>query len=120
MRKYKTDEPDAETRTVLAKTKGESKNKVKKEFIIFKNGTEKEILSRAGKYYVCEGTRFRIANPDIERVETRDPEEKHDAGFEKIPDVSDIMEEDMDAILESGRRKTGTAKKKPPSKKKPA
>lgn len=49
---------------------------MKREIIVFKNGTEKEIISKNGRYYICKDSQFRTNNPTIERIrEEEDLEE---------------------------------------------
>ena len=79
----------------------------KTRFLIFKDGTEKEITDENGKYWICGDTQYRKANPDIVKIKKESVKEdvhakkqatkkkedtkEFDKGFDKIPETDDII-----------------------------
>lgn len=39
-------------------------------FLVMRSGERIPVLKEDGKFYVCDGRRFRKGNPDIQKVET--------------------------------------------------
>jgi len=93
--------------------------KVKKKFIIFHDGRKKEVTGETGKYWICDSVQYRKSNSDIadvvvERItvpkEPKEPEQAEETeeqkeakeefepiiefeeGFDKMPDLSDIID----------------------------
>lgn len=51
----------------------------KKRTVILKSGRRFKILGETGRYYLCEGTQFSKANPDIVQItETEEPKRPRD------------------------------------------
>lgn len=84
--------------------------KEKKRFMVFRDGTEKEITGQDGKYYYSGDTTYRILSDSIVEIreekkasatKKKTSEEKKEvveedefAGeFDNIPDVSDLMDQ---------------------------
>ena len=61
-----------------------------------KNGSVYEVLAEEGKYYVCDGARFRKGNPNIDSVtvidapeETEEPEATEEESEEKAEEKAE-------------------------------
>ena len=85
-----------------------------KRYIVFRDGSKKLITNEDGKYYYVKGSQYRKASTDILEIVTEQAEEKPKAetskknkasskkkekkfeeGFDVIPDVSDILQEEF-------------------------
>ena len=82
-----------------------------KRYVIFKDGKKKAITGENGKYWICGKTQFRKASSEIAEIIVEKAEEKaepmkkksagkkkdvkFEEGFDKIPDVSDILAEEI-------------------------
>jgi len=77
----------------------------KKRFIVFDNGDKKEIVGETGKYWITKNGQVRRLDKSIADIveekktekkkkkaeEEQEIKEEFDAGFDEIPDVSDLM-----------------------------
>lgn len=59
-----------------------AKNKM---FLVLYSGEKVEVHSEEGKYYVCEGRRFRMSSPQIAAVEFGPMEAEKDTKKKKKP-----------------------------------
>ena len=77
-----------------------------KRFVVFHDGTKKEITDETGKYWICKKFQIRKLSTSIAEIREEEiaPKKKpakkkaeveFEEGFEKIPEVEDIEAEEI-------------------------
>lgn len=86
---------------------------MKKKILILKNGAEKEIVSKNGKYYICKDAQFKFNSPMIEEIkevaEKKNPPIEEAEGFNKFPEEKE--EKPKKKSASKPKKKEGSDKK---------